>query len=111
MILRPRVAPIEVNARAANGIVMAAARHAATAPVASPVNVCASHGEARNAASANGTETASAIVTDRRTSPRARDGSLRPTKIATSRTLATSMPKRVRAAAMNANWVVRVTTP
>ena len=58
-----------------------------------------------------GTETAVAIRPARRTSARLRAASPRPTRIATRRTFATSMPNRVSAAAMNANWVVRVTTP
>ena len=73
--------------------------------------VSASHGASAHATTPNGTETAAAIKPARRTSARLRAASLRPTRMATRRTFATSMPKRVEAAAMNANCVVSVTTP
>ena len=111
MILRPRVAPMYVKARAANGTVTAAARNAGVATDSLPLNVRASQGAAANTSTANGTETAVAISPARRTSVRLRAASSRPTRIATSRTFATSMPKRVAAAAMNANCVVSVTMP
>src|ERR671931_1748555 len=110
MIFRPRVAPMYVNASAANGTVTAAARNAGSAADGTAVNRSASQGEARYAIAANGSETAAAIQTERRTRPRARRTCPRPARIATRRTFATSIPKRVAAAATNAAWVVSVTT-
>jgi hypothetical protein len=110
MIFKPRVAPMYANASAANGIVAAAHRNGATA--LSPVlNVSASHGASAKLAAENGSDTSSAMVPLRRTSPRTRPASSRPTRIAIRRMLATSIPNRVAAAAMKANCVVSVTTP
>ncbi len=65
----------------------------------------------RNTATATATEAAVAMTADLRTSARTRPASCLPMRMATSRTLATSMPNRVAVLAMKANWVVRVTTP
>src|SRR6476659_7681190 len=57
------------------------------------------------------TDTASAIKTERATTTRTAPGRPAPTSIDTYRTEAMSMPIRVPAAAMNANWVPNVTMP
>ena len=111
MIFRPRVAPMYVNASAANGTVTAAARNAGSATSGTAVNRSASHCAEKKATIANGIDTESAIATERRTSPRERITWPRPARIATRRTLATSIPNRVAAAATNAACVVSVTTP
>ena len=72
MIFRPRVAPMYVNASAANGTVSAAARNAGSDTSGTAVNRSASHRADRYATTANGSDTDSAIATERRTSPRAR---------------------------------------
>src|SRR5438067_7571496 len=74
-------------------------------------NTRASHPPSRNTATPRTTETTVAISADLRTSGRTRPCSPRPTRMATSRTLATSMPNRVAVDAMNANCVATVTTP
>ena len=72
MIFSPRVDPIDVKASAANGTVKAAARNAGVATASFPEKVRASHGDATNASTANGTETARVMSMERCTSPRLR---------------------------------------
>jgi hypothetical protein len=110
MIFRPRVAPRYVWAIAAKGRAAAAARKA-FGPPGSSVNSRAM-GPARTKTTTPAARlTSAAMATDRATSPRARACAPRPARMATSRTLATSIPKRVAAAPMNAACTAAVTTP
>src|SRR6266508_1404060 len=109
MIFRPRVAPMYVKARAARGTVTAAARNAGSAAAGRAENRPARRGAATNTTAPTATDTAAANNVDRFTSARVRAVSPRPARMAINRTFATSMPNLVAAAAMNANWVVRVT--
>ena len=65
----------------------------------------------RNTARPTAKDTAPEIRADFLTRARTRPCSPRPARMATRRTLATSMPNRVAVLAMNANWVVTMTTP
>src|SRR5438093_5175861 len=113
MILSPRVPPRYAHVTAANGMARPAAQNAAL-PWSCRVgdtNTRASCPASRNTASPRTTDTAVAMTADVRTSGRTRPCSPRPTRIATSRTLATSIPNRVAVEAMKANCVATVTTP
>ncbi len=64
-----------------------------------------------SAMAATRTLTTAATPTAIRTTARARPGSPLPTSIATRRTEAMSIPKRVAAPTTNASWVIRVICP
>ena len=98
---------------AANGMARAAAQNDTTPWwwSAGDTNASASHDDSAKTTRPTASETVPEIQTDLRTSARIRPCSLRPARIATSRTFATSIPNRVAVDAMNANCVVSVTTP
>ena len=98
---------------AANGIATPAATNATT-PCwwnLGETNAVESQPESRTTATPTATEKTAAMIALVRTSGRVRPDSPRPIRIATRRTFATSIPNRVAVLAMNANCVVRVTTP
>src|SRR6266540_3422758 len=111
MIFSPRVPPRYAHVTAANGIASDAAQNASFPWSGREVSVRPSHPARKNTRTARTTETTVAMTAEVRTRGRTRPCSPRPTRIATSRTFATSMPKRVAVEAMNANCVATVTTP
>src|SRR5207244_4212432 len=105
MIFRPRVPPRKAHVTAAKGMARAAAQNAALPWSGRDVRVRPSHPARKNTTTPRAMETTVAITADLRTSGRTRPCSPRPTRIATRRTLATSIPNLVAVDAMNANCV------
>ena len=112
MILRPRVPPRYTWQRATNGSAIAEARKArAVASTFEWANVSARGRANRNNPAATTTLAVAAIADARTMMPRERPDSPAPVSMATWRTAAMSIPKRVPAPTTNASCVASVTSP